>query len=192
MANKVLVEVSARHLHLCEKDLETLFGKGAQLHKRRDLSQPGQYVCEERVEIVGPKGSFKGVSVLGPLRPATQIEVSLTDARAMGITIPVRESGVLEGSAGCTIVGPAGKVELSQGLIAAKRHIHISPEDAAKFGVADKEIVGVKLTTPERSAVLGDVVVRVNNDFNTSMHVDTDEAHACLVSGEVYGEIVKG
>ena len=191
MGNKVLVEVSARHLHLCAADLETLFGKGAELHKRRDLSQPGQYVCEERVEIVGPKGSFKGVSVLGPLRPATQIEISLTDARAMGITVPVRESGVLEGSAGCTVVGPAGKVELKEGLIAAKRHIHISPEDAAKFGVNDKETVSVKLSCPERAALLGDVVVRVNADFNTSMHVDTDEAHACMVSGEVYGEIVK-
>ena len=191
MAGKILVEVSARHLHLCQQDLETLFGAGAKLNYRRELSQPGQYVCEERVEIAGPKGSLKGVSVLGPLRPATQVEVSLTDARAIGITIPVRESGVLEGSAGCTIIGPAGKVELSQGLIAAKRHIHISPEDAAQQGVADKEIVEVKITTPERSLTFGDVVVRVNKDFNTSMHLDTDEAHAALVVGEVYGEIVR-
>ena len=191
MAGKILVEVSARHLHLCQQDLETLFGAGAKLNYRRELSQPGQYVCEERVEIAGPKGSLKGVSVLGPLRPATQVEVSLTDARAIGITIPVRESGVLEGSAGCTIIGPAGKVELKQGLIAAKRHIHISPEDAAEQGVADKEIVEVKITTPERSLTFGDVVVRVNKDFNTSMHVDTDEAHAALVVGEVYAEIVR-
>jgi len=171
--------------------LETLFGTGAQLHHRRELSQPGQYVCEERVEIVGPKSSLKGVSVLGPLRPATQVEVSLTDARAIGVTIPVRESGVLEGSAGCTIVGPAGKVELSQGLIAAKRHIHISPEDAGKQGVADKEVVEVKITTPDRSLTFGDVVVRVSKDFNTSMHLDTDEAHAAFVAGEVFAEIVK-
>jgi len=191
MADKILVEVSARHLHLCKQDLETLFGAGAQLHNRRELSQPGQYVCEERIDLVGPKNTLKGVSVLGPLRPATQIEVSLTDARTLGIAVPVRESGVLDGSAGCTIVGPAGKVELKQGLIAAKRHIHISPEDAAKQGVADKEIVEVKLTTPERSLTFGDVVVRINKDFNTSMHLDTDEAHAASVAGETFAEIVR-
>ena len=191
MSEKVLVEVSARHLHLCQQDLETLFGKGAQLHPRRELSQPGQYVCEERVEIAGPKGSLKGVSVLGPLRPATQVEVSLTDARALGIAVPVRESGVLDGSAGCTIIGPAGKVELRQGLIAAKRHIHISPEDAKKQGVRDKEVIQLKINTPERSCTFGDVVVRVNDDFNTSMHVDTDEAHAAFICGEVFAEIVR-
>ena len=191
MSVKVLVEVSARHVHLCQQDLETLFGKGAQLHPRRELSQPGQYVCEERVEIVGPKNSIKGVSVLGPLRPATQVEVSLTDARALGISVPVRESGVLEGSAGCTIIGPAGKVELGQGLIAAKRHIHISPGDAEKQGVRDKEVVQVKIDTPERSCIFGDVVVRVNDDFNTSMHLDTDEAHAAFIVGEVFAEIVR-
>ena len=191
MSGKILVEVSARHLHLCQQDLETLFGKGAQLHERRELSQPGQYVCEERVEIVGPKSSIKGVSVLGPLRPATQVEVSLTDARALGISIPVRESGVLEGSAGCTIIGPAGKVELKQGLIAAKRHIHISPDDARDQGVKDKEIVEVRLNCPERSLTFGDVVVRVSADFNTSMHLDTDEAHAAFVQGEVFADIVR-
>ena len=191
MSNKILVEVSARHVHLCQEDLEALFGKGAELHHRRDLSQPGQYACEERVEIVGPKGSFKGVSVLGPLRPASQVEVSLTDARAIGIATPIRESGVLDGSPGCTLVGPAGAVELKQGLIAAKRHIHTSPADAAKLGVKDKEIVGVKLNAPERAGVLGDVVIRVSENFNTSMHIDTDEAHAFAVSGEFYGEIVK-
>ena len=191
MGNKIPVEVSARHLHLCQQDLEALFGKGAQLHERRELSQPGQYVCEERVEISGPKSSLKGVSVLGPLRPATQVEISLTDARAIGVAAPVRESGVLEGSPGCTLTGPAGKVELGQGLIAAKRHIHISPEDAAKQGVADKETVKVKIDSPERRLIFDDVVVRVSENFNTSMHIDTDEAQAALVHGEVYAEIVK-
>jgi len=191
MKGKILVEVSARHLHLCQQDLETLFGKGAALHNRRELSQPGQYVCEERVDIVGPKGSLKGVSVLGPLRPATQVEISLTDARSIGITVPVRESGAVEGSAGCTIVGPAGKVELGQGLIAAKRHIHITPEDAAKHGVKDKEIVKVKIDSPGRALIFDDVVVRVSESFNTAMHIDTDEAQAALAQGEVFAEIVK-
>ena len=191
MSGKVLVEVSARHLHLCQADLETLFGKGAQLTHRKDLSQPGQYACHERVEIVGPKGSFKGVTVLGPVRPATQVEVSLTDARAMGIAAQVRESGQIDGTPGCTLIGPAGKVELKQGLIAAMRHIHTNPEGAAELGVADKEIVGVKLQTQGRSAILGDVLVRVSESFNTSMHIDTDEAHACGCVGEVYGEVVK-
>ncbi|MCL2857368.1 MAG: phosphate propanoyltransferase [Oscillospiraceae bacterium] len=191
MSDKILVEVSARHLHLCQQDLETLFGADAQLHNRRELSQPGQYVCEERVEIVGPKSSIKGVSVLGPLRPVTQVEVSLTDARALGITVPVRESGVLEGSSGCTIVGPAGKVELKEGLIAAKRHIHTTPQDAAKFGVKDKEVVKTKINTHGRSLIFDDVVVRVSESFNTAMHIDTDEAQAALVVGEVYAEIVK-
>ena len=191
MSRKILVEVSARHLHLCRQDLETLFGKGAQLHERRELSQPGQYVCHERVDIAGPKGSLKGVSVLGPLRPATQVEVSLTDARAIGIAVPVRESGVLEGSVGCTLIGPAGKVELKQGLIAAKRHIHISPDAAAEQGVGDKDIVEVRISTPDRSLVFGDVLVRVNPEFNTSMHIDTDEAHAAHVVGEVFAEIVR-
>jgi len=191
MREKILVEVSARHLHLCAQDLETLFGKGAQLHNRRELSQPGQYVCEERVEVAGPKGSLKGISVLGTRRPATQVKVSLNDARALGISAPVRESGVLDGSAGCTIIGPAGKVELSQGLVAAKRHIHISPEDADKQGVKDKEIVSVKLDSPDRSLVFGDVVIRVSENFNTSMHIDTDEAQAAQAQGEVYAEIVR-
>jgi len=186
----MLVEVSARHVHLCAQDLEILFGKGAELTHRKDLSQPGQYACQERVEIIGPKGSFKGVSVLGPLRPATQVEVSLTDARAMGIFVTIRESGVLDGSSGCTIVGPAGTVELKHGFIAAKRHIHMGPKEAEGFGVKDKQAVGVKISGTGRSAILGDVVVRVTEGFSAAMHIDTDEAHACGISGETYGEIV--
>ena len=189
MSNKIMLEVSARHVHLSAQDLETLFGKGAELHHRKDLSQPGQYACHERVEIVGPKGSFKGVSVLGPVRPETQVEVSLTDARAMGISVPIRESGQLEGSAGCTIIGPVGRVELKQGLIAAKRHIHMGPENAQKLGVADKQIVRVKVDSPDRPAVLENVAVRVSDGFNLAMHIDTDEAHACGVAGESYAEL---
>lgn len=191
MSKKVLVETSARHVHLSQKDLETLFGPGAELHNKKELSQPGQYACEERVEIVGPKRSLPGVSVLGPTRNATQAEISLTDARSIGVAVPVRESGVLEGSASLTLVGPAGKVELAEGLIAAKRHIHTTPQDAAQLGVSDKEVVGVKFVSDGRCAILQDVVVRVSESFRTAMHIDTDEANACGASGEVYGEIVK-
>lgn len=191
--DNVLIEISARHVHLSDQDLETLFGPGAQLHVKKELSQPGQFACEERVEIVGPKRSLKNVSVLGPTRKATQVEISLTDARSIGAAgVPIRESGVLDGSTGCTLIGPAGQVELKQGLIAAKRHIHTTPEDAQKLGVADKEIVGVRIKTPNgRDAVLGDVVVRVSPEYATAMHIDTDEGNACGITGDTYGEIVK-
>ena len=190
MSNKIPLEVSARHVHLSARDLEVLFGKGAVLHKRKDLSQPGQYACEERVEIVGPKGSFKGVSVLGPVRPETQVEVSLADARAMGISVPIRESGQLEGSAGCTIVGPAGEVEIQRGLIAAKRHIHMEPEDAETFGVVDKQVVCVRVDCADRPVVFENVAVRVSDGFKLAMHIDTDEAHACGAVPESCGELL--
>ena len=133
--SKVLVETSARHVHLTEEQIEILFGKGATLTKKKDLSQPGQFACEERVTVVGPKKEIAGVSILGPARKAAQVEVSLTDARTLGIAAPVRESGDIAGTPGCKLVGPCGEIELSEGVIAAKRHIHLSPEDAEKFGV---------------------------------------------------------
>ena len=142
MANKVLVETSARHVHLTEEHIETLFGKGHALTHKKDLSQPGQFACEERVTVVGPKKSIANVIVLGPARPASQVEVSLTDARTLGVDAPVRESGDVAGSGACKLVGPAGEVELTEGVIAAKRHIHLTPADAEAFGVADKEIGG--------------------------------------------------
>lgn len=188
---KFQVETSARHVHLCEADLEALFGKGAKLNYTRELSQPGQYACEERVDVVGPKGTIKRVIILGPTRPATQVEISLTDSRSLGITAPIRESGDTKGSGGCKLVGPAGEVELSEGVIAAKRHIHTTPADAEKMGVKDKEIVQVKIDTPDRSLILGDVVVRVSASFATAMHIDTDEANAAGASGETFGEIVR-
>lgn len=191
MANKVLVETSARHLHVTQEHLEVLFGKGATLTIKKPLSQPGQYACAERVDLVGPKSTMKGISILGPVRSATQVEVSLTDARALGITAPVRESGDIEGSGACKLVGPCGEVELTKGVIAAKRHIHTTPEDAAAFGVTDKEVVKVKIDTDGRSLIFDDVVVRVSASFATSMHIDTDESNAAGCSGEVYGEIVK-
>ena len=189
--NKVLVETSARHLHVSQADLEVLFGKGAQLTPKKDLSQPGQFACVERVDVVGPKKTIAGVTILGPVRPATQVEVSLTDARTLGVAAPVRESGDVAGSAGCKLVGPCGEVELKEGVIAAKRHIHATPEDAEKLGVSDKEIVSVKIDTDGRSLILGDVIVRVNPTYALAMHIDTDESNAAGCSGVVYGEIVK-
>ncbi|SCJ34099.1 Phosphate propanoyltransferase [Anaerotruncus sp. 2789STDY5834896] len=186
---KFLVETSARHVHLSPADLETLFGKGAELTVKKELSQPGQYACEERVDVVGPKGTLPRVSILGPTRPSTQIEVAATEARKLGVAAPVRESGDIAGSAGCKLVGPCGEVELSEGVIIAKRHVHMTPEDAAKFGVADKEIVGVKVETADRSLVFGDVVIRVSDKFATAMHIDTDESNAA--GGPTEGEFVK-
>ena len=191
MENKVLVETSARHVHLTEEHIEILFGKGATLTHKKDLSQPGQFACEERVTVVGPKNSIAKVIVLGPARPASQVEVSLTDARTLGVDAPVRESGDVAGSAGCKIVGPAGEVEIAEGVIAAKRHIHFTPADAEAAGVADKEIVSVKIDSDGRSLVLGDVVVRVSPKFAAAMHIDTDESNAACAFGKCYGEIVK-
>lgn len=191
MSKKVLVETSARHVHLTDADLETLFGKGAELHSVKALSQPGQFACEERVDIVGPKNTLKRISILGPTRPKTQVEVSMSDARVLGVTPPVRESGDLTGSAGCKLIGPAGEVDLAEGLIVAKRHVHATPEDAEILGVTDKEIVQVKVETDERSLIFGDVVVRVSPTSATAMHIDTDEANAAGCCGELYGEIVK-
>jgi len=189
MANKFIVETSARHVHLTQETVETLFGKGHTLTNKKDLSQPGQFACEEKVTIVGPKGSLKA-SVLGPTRPADQVEISLTDARSIGVAAAIRESGDIDGTLGCKLVGPEGEVEIACGVIAAKRHIHMTPADAEAMGVADKEIVCVKLDT-ERSIIFGDVVVRVSPKFALAMHIDTDEANAAAASGAVYGEIVK-
>ena len=191
MSKKILVETSARHVHLSRADVETLFGAGATLTHKKDLSQPGQFACEERVTVVGPKKSIPNVIILGPERPASQVEVSFTDARTLGVTAPVRESGDVAESAPCKLVGPCGEVELSEGVIVAKRHIHMTPEDAAELGVSDKEIVGVKVDSDGRSTIFGDVVVRVSPKFALAMHIDTDESNAAMAFGECYGEIVK-
>ena len=191
MNNKVLVETSARHVHLSAEHLEILFGKGASLTVKKMLSQPGQFACEERVTVEGPKNTLKNVSILGPVRKATQVELSLTDARSIGVTAPIRESGDIAGTPGCKIIGPCGEVEISEGVIAAKRHIHFTPADAKEFGVEDKEIVSVKVDTADRSIVFGDVVVRVNDNFAAAMHIDTDESNAASAFGEVWGEIIK-
>jgi len=188
---KVIVETSARHIHLSKEAVDKLFGEGYELTKKKDLSQPGQYACAEKLVVVGPKGSIKA-SILGPTRPASQVEISLTDARSIGVVAPIRESGDIAGSGACKLVNSdnGAELELTEGVIAAKRHIHLTPEAAREMGVQDKEIVSVKIDS-ERSAILGDVVVRVNSSFAPAMHIDTDEANAACAFGEVYGEIVK-
>ncbi len=187
-----MVETSARHVHVTQQDLETLFGKGYELTVKKMLSQPGQFASEERVDVVGPKRTLKGVSILGPVRPETQVELSLTDARSIGVTAPIRESGDVAGSGSCKLVGPCGEVELEQGVIAAKRHIHMTPADAEAFGVQDKQEVDVKITSNGRSLTFSDVVVRVKPTFALAMHIDTDESNAaCAVPGTMGEVIVK-
>ncbi len=190
MERKVLVEVSARHVHLSLAALETLFGPGYQLTVKKPLSQPGQYAAEERVTVVGPKKEITGISILGPVRKDTQIELSLTDARTIGLVAPVRESGDIKASAPCRIVGPKGEISVSEGVIIAKRHIHFTPADADLFGVKDKDIVQVEVVTDGRSLIFGDVVVRVRADFATAMHIDTDEGNAAGITGIVYGTVL--
>ena len=184
--SKFMIETSARHIHLSRKDVETLFGAGYQLTKKKDLSQPGQFACAEKVTVVGEKGTLNA-SILGPERGASQVEISLTDARSIGVKAPIRESGDIAGSGACKLVGPAGEVELTEGVIAAKRHIHLTPEAAAELGVSDKQIVKVK-TNGMRPLIFDDVVVRVSASFATAMHIDTDEANAAF--GATEGEII--
>ena len=190
MANKVLVETSARHVHLTREHVDILFGKGHELTKKKVLSQPGQFACEERVTVKGAKKELAGVSVLGPERPATQVEISLTDARSIGVDAPVRESGDVAGSGACTLVGPCGEVTIEEGVIAAKRHIHLDTDTAEKFGLADKQIVQVKVESDGRSNIFGDVVVRVSPKFAAAMHVDTDESNAAGCTPGMMGEII--
>ena len=190
MEKTVMVETSARHVHVTEETLEILFGKGYQLTKKKDLSQPGQFACEERVQVIGPKNSFPAVSILGPTRPADQVELSASDARSIGVAAPVRESGDIAGSGACKLVGPKGEVELKEGVIVAKRHIHMAPEDAENYGVKDKQVVSVKIDSPERSLVFGDVVVRVSPKFKLAMHIDTDESNAVMAGRDATGVIV--
>ncbi len=190
MKKSVLVEISARHVHVSEADLEVLFGKGYALTPKKDLSQPGQYACEERVTIVGPKKELAGVSILGPCRKDTQVELSLTDARSIGVKAEIRESGDIEGTQGCKLVGPCGEVEIPCGVIAAKRHIHMTPEDAENYGIVDKQIVSVKIPTEGRALVFDDVVARVSPSYKLAMHLDTDEANAAAIPGSIEGEII--
>ena len=191
MSMEVLVETSARHVHITQEVLETLFGKGYELPKKKDLSQPGQYACAERVDIVGPKKTLAGVSILGPVRPETQVELSLTDARSIGVAAPIRESGDIAGSGACKMVGPCGEVELSEGVIVAKRHIHMTTADAVRMGLSDKQVVSVKIPSNGRSLIFGDVVVRGSDKYALAMHIDTDESNAGSIAPNTMGEIIK-
>lgn len=191
MTKKIIIETSARHIHLCTKDLEALFGVGYQLTKKKELSQPGQFACEERVTIIGSKGEIKNVIILGPTRESTQVELSLTDARSAGLTAAIRDSGDVQGTMGCTLVGPAGQIEIPCGVIAAKRHIHMTPSDAKEFGICDKQVVSVEINTNERSLIFGDVICRVSEKYATAMHIDTDESNAAGCGREVTGTIIK-
>ena len=190
MENKVLVETSARHIHLTAEAVEILYGKGAELTVKKMLSQPGQFASgNDKITLVGPKGTL-AVSVLGPVRKANQVELSYSDARALGLSGgPVRESGDLAGTPGLKMVGPAGEIEIEEGVIIAKRHIHFHTKDAEALGVKDKQIVSVKLDT-DRPVVFGDVVCRVSDNYALAMHIDTDECNAASAFGTVYGEIV--
>lgn len=191
MENKFLVETSARHIHLTADAVEILYGKGAELTVKKMLSQPGQFAtANEKIRLVGPKGEL-AVSVLGPVRKANQVELSFSDARALGLKdVPVRESGDVAGTPGIKLVGPAGEMEIAEGCIIAKRHIHMTPADAEAFGVTNGQIVSVKLDTA-RPLIFGDVVCRVSDQFALAMHIDTDECNAAAAFGTVYGEIVK-
>ncbi len=191
MSMEVLVETSARHMHVTQEVLEILFGAGYELTKKKDLSQPGQFACAERVDVVGPKKTLAGVSILGPVRPETQVELSLTDARSIGVVAPIRESGDIAGSGACKLVGPCGEVEIAEGVIAAKRHIHMTTADAAAMDLTDKQIVSVKVPSDGREIIFGDVVVRVSDKYALAMHIDTDEANAGCVAPGTMGEIIK-
>lgn len=184
------VEASGRHIHLSRADADSLFGEGYQFTKVKDLSQPGQYACKERVTVTGPKGSIHNVIVLGPERKQSQMEVSLTDALALGIKAPVRQSGDTKGSPGITVTNGSRSMTLAEGIIVAKRHIHMTPEDAQKFNVEDGEIVKVKVSG-SRPVIFEDTVVRVSKDFRTYMHIDYDEANACGYNKDSWGIIVK-
>lgn len=187
---KILIEVSARHVHVTTEDLETLFGKGYQLTPKKDLSQPGQYAAAERVDLVGPRSTLKNVSILGPVRAASQVEVSMSDARTLGLNPSIRESGNIDGTIGVQLVGPAGSVTLDKGLIVAKRHVHLTPEAAEAQGVVNGQVVEIKVHTDDRSMTFGDVVIRVSEKFAPAMHIDTDEANAAGITSTAWGEIV--
>ena len=187
---KVLVEVSARHIHLTDADVEALFGPGYQLTVKKELSQPGQFACNEKVTIKGERGELK-LSVLGPTRSATQVELSLTEARTVGVKAQIRESGDIEGTSGITVIGPAGTIEIDKGVIVAKRHIHMTPADAERFGVTNGQIVSVKIDTEGRSLTFGDTVIRVSDKYSLAMHIDTDEANAAAIAGTAMGEIIR-
>lgn len=188
-SNTIPIEVSARHVHLSKEHIEKLFGKDYNMAKKKDLSQPGQFQYDERVTLIGPKGVLKGVAILGPARKRTQVEISKTDARTLGINPPVRQSGDLDRSEKIYIATEKAVVEARESVIIAKRHIHMTPEDAKRFGVEDKQLVSVRIKS-DRTVVFEDVLVRVNESYKLSMHIDFDEANASGYIDGAVGEII--
>lgn len=186
---KIMVETSARHVHLTQEHLDILYGKDYPLTPKKDLSQPGQFACEEKVEVVGPKGSIK-MSILGPVRPYTQVEVAKTDARSLGLKPPTRISGDLEQSPGCRIIGPKGEINIDKGVIIAKRHAHFTPEQAEEYGVKNGQQIFIRLDYADRMLVFGDVEARVSKTAGLAVHIDTDEANAAGLPGTVDGEVL--
>ena len=184
----VPLEASGRHVHVTKEQAQILFGHD--LTPSRDLSQPGQYLAKERVTVMGPKGEFQNVAVLGPARKGAQVEISLTDGRVLGIAAPIRLSGDTKNSPGCKLVGSCGSVEIPEGVIVAQRHIHLTPQDAARFQVEDKQVVKLQTFT-SRPAIFEEVTVRVSPDFAAAVHLDYDEANACgFVTGD-WGRIIR-
>ena len=187
---KVMVETSAHHVHVTKETLAALFGKDAKLTNKKNLSQPGQFACEEKVDIVGPKSTLKGIRVLGPARKETQVELAMTDARSIGIKAPVRESGKLEGTPGCKIIGPCGEIEIDHGVIVALRHVHLNDEQAAEAGVKDGDVVSIKIEG-ERGLVFDNVLVRAGVKHEREVHLDTDEGNAAGCGPDTVCTIIK-
>ena len=191
MSVKIPIETSARHIHVSEEDFKKLFGEDAALTYVHELSQPGQYLCKERLTVVGPKGRFENVAILGPFRKDTQIELSMTDTRKIGVPGIIRQSGDIAETPGCTLIGPKGSLEIEKGIIVAKRHIHMTPLQASRAKVKDNDEVFVITESYERGLIFADVVVRVSPSFSLAMHVDTDEANAFASDANPTGAILK-
>ncbi|MEM6803722.1 MAG: phosphate propanoyltransferase [Bacteroidota bacterium] len=187
---RIPVAISARHVHLTQESIDTLFGKGYQLTEYKPLSQPGQFAANERVSLVGPKNTIERVRILGPVRSKNQVEISRTDEFFLGIDAPVRASGHVENTPGIKLVGPAGELSLTEGVICAWRHIHMTPADAETFGVVDKDIVEIRVENAERSLTFGNVLIRVSPKYALEMHIDTDEANAAELSRGAVGELI--
>lgn len=188
--NTIPLEASGRHIHLSKQHVDLLFGKDYELKFNRELSQPGQYLCKEKLTLIGSKGKIKNVAILGPVRNNTQVEISNTDARILGINAPVRESGDISNSSPIIIESDKATLSLQEGTIVAKRHIHITPEDAERFNITDRELVGLQILS-DRSTIFGDVVVRVSKNFKTSAHIDYDEANSCSFMKGIEARIIK-
>ena len=190
MKTQLPIALSNRHIHVSQRDLDILFGEGYNLTKFKDLSQPGQYACDEKIDIVGPRGVLKGVRILGPVRPSTQFELSISDAFTLGVEPMIRNSGDIKSTPGAKLVGPAGEVEIEEGVIVAARHIHMHTKDAEEFGVKDNDIVSIK-TDGERSVIFNNVLVRVSDEFALEMHVDIEEGNTSGVKNGQLVELIK-